>query len=405
MMDKEKIKVIDLFAGAGGFGLGFELSDHFSVICSLEIDHWASETLRNNCHNKRIIIEDNIRKFHTESQILAACRYGKPDVIIGGPPCQGFSIAGPSEKDPKDPRNSLFKSFAKWVRVLKPKIFIMENVKGILTRENSQNEKVINIIKKTFESIGYKVEIWKLNAAEYGVPQLRERVFIVGTNLSFKIGQPPKTNYVINNGYHATVDNSCSPALTVDDAISDLAFLMSGEGNEEQGYKIQPKTDFQRRMRGDETILFNHVAMKHTKKMIERFKLIRSGKAIMEIPEEYRAHKRNGNGEISNVHYHSNNRRLDPDLPSYTIPAYFYSSFVHPHQDRNLTAREAARLQSFPDWYRFFGKRTIISKTLLKRNGQIKENFLSQYNQIGNAVPPLLAKAIANHIYQFLKTR
>jgi len=143
--------------------------------------------------------------------------------------------------------------------------------------------------------------------------------------------------------------------------------------------------------------------MKHTSSMIERFRLIRSGRSIKEIPPEYRAKKRNGNGELSKSHYNSNNRILDPSSPAYTIPAHFYSSFVNPYQDRNLTAREAARLQSFPDWYRFMGKRTVISHKLLERYGRHEDNYLSQYNQIGNAVPPLLAKAIAEHIYLFLK--
>jgi DNA (cytosine-5)-methyltransferase 1 len=144
--------------------------------------------------------------------------------------------------------------------------------------------------------------------------------------------------------------------------------------------------------------------MKHTKRMVERFRHINCGQSVLNAPKEHQARKRNGNGQLSKVSYNSNNRRLHPDRPSYTIPASFYSSFIHPFQHRNLTAREAARIQSFPDRYRFMGKRTIISRKLLERHGRTEYNHLSQYNQIGNAVPPLLAKAIAEHIQNVLST-
>lgn len=401
----KKIKLIDLFAGAGGFSLGFKLSNHYSVSCSVELDHWAADTLRKNKEKNTIIIEDDIRKYQTQKQILAACGNCKPEIIIGGPPCQGFSIAGPAIKDPKDPRNSLFQDFARWVSFLKPKVFVMENVKGILTRRNARKEKVVDIIIKTFEGLGYKVEIWKLNAAEYGVPQIRERIFFVGNNFGATI-RPPKKTHVLNShtsNYMINFNDDLPPAVTVNGALSDLSFLSASDGKEEQVYLYPAETDYQKWARGSQDILFNHVAMKHTARMIERFKLIRSGQSIMEIPPEYRAKKRNGNGVLSEAHYNSNNRRLDPLSPAYTIPAHFYSSFVHPHQNRNITAREAARLQSFPDWYKFMGKRTVISKKLLERYGRHEDNYLSQYNQIGNAVPPLLAKAIAEHIYLFLK--
>lgn len=401
----KKINLIDLFAGAGGFSLGFKLSNYYSVSCAVEQDHWAAGTLRKNKAKNTIIIENDIRKYKTRKQILAACGDCKPDIIIGGPPCQGFSFAGPANKDLKDPRNSLFQDFARWVSFLKPKVFVIENVKGILTRRNARKEKVADIIIKTFEDLGYKVEVWKLNAAEYGVPQIRERVFFVGNKYNKIIGPPKKTNTLNSHitNHMINFDGGLSPVATVDEALSDLSFLAARDGKEKQSYLRPADTDYQKWARGSQKTLFNHVAMKHTARMIERFKLIRSGQSIKEIPPEYRAKKRNGNGELSKSHYNSNNRILDPSSPAYTIPAHFYSSFVHPYQNRNLTAREAARLQSFPDWYRFMGKRTVISQKLLERYGRHEDNYLSQYNQIGNAVPPLLAKAIAEHIYLFLK--
>ena len=140
--------LIDLFAGAGGFGLGFHLAG-YHVNCSLEIDKWAVDTLRANNQEDTIIVEGDIRDYRLPAVIRETCGEA-PDVIIGGPPCQGFSIAGPAQKDPKDPRNSLFKDFARWVECLEPQAFVMENVKGILSRRNAKGEKVIEIIKDTF---------------------------------------------------------------------------------------------------------------------------------------------------------------------------------------------------------------------------------------------------------------
>jgi DNA (cytosine-5)-methyltransferase 1 len=404
MKKKErKIKVLDLFAGAGGFGLGFSLaSKQFKVICSLEVDKWAVETLKANNVDKQKIIQKDIREFKIGEQILAVCPY-RPDVIIGGPPCQGFSYAGPV-KDPKDPRNSLFKNFAQWVEVLKPKIFVMENVRGILTGKNEKGEKIIDIIKAAFQSIGYTTKIWELNAANYGVPQNRERIFIVGNKLGVEISEPPITHYLPSekkklNGKAATL----KIAINVISAIGDLPKLNAGEGLEETPFITKPKTDFQKSSRGNIKVLYNHVTMGHTKRMVKRYEEILNGASIDEISEELQVRKRNGNGQLSESEYNSNYRHLKPGMISYTIPASFYSNFIHPKQPRNITSREAARLQSFPDSYVFKGKRTQISSSLLKQLGKEDENFLSQYNQIGNAVPPLLAKAVAKRISSFLK--
>lgn len=397
-----KIKILDLFAGAGGFGLGFQMaSSKYKLICSLEIDKWAVETLKANNHGKQKIIHTDIRKFKTSKQILSVCP-AKPDVIIGGPPCQGFSYAGPI-KDPSDPRNSLFKSFAKWVKVLEPKAFVMENVRGLLTGKNEKGEKVIDIIIETFKKAGYTTNIWELNAANFGVPQNRERIFIVGNKLGVKMSVPRITHYLPTekkslNGKAKKLE----VAINVLKALSDLPKLKAGEGVEETPFCSEPRNDYQRFMRMNTKTLHNHVTMIHTKRVIERYERIINGYSLNEIPEELKVRKRNGNGEVSDREYNSNYRHLRPDMIAYTIPASFYSNFVHPEQARNITAREAARLQSFPDSYVFKGKRTQISSKLLKQLGKDHENFLSQYNQIGNAVPPLLAKAVAKRILMFL---
>lgn len=403
-MDKPNQPIfIDLFSGAGGFSLGFHMAS-FKGECALEIDSWAVDTLKNNCPDIKVI-QGDIRKYQTPQDIKTICPI-TPHIIIGGPPCQGFSIAGPAQKDSKDPRNSLFIDYARWVNVFQPQVFVMENVKGLLTRNNANGEKVIEIIKNTFTNLGYSVEIWILNAAEYGVPQIRERIFIVGNRLGIeKIGEPPKTHVLANGNKKNGNDqpklfeiDGLPSAISVWDAISDLPELLAGKGDEEQDYTVAPQTAYQSWARANQEILFNHVAMSHSPRLVERFKHIGWGESSANVPHEHRAQERNGNGKISEKTYDQNNRRLNPYKPSHTIAASFYANFIHPFQHRNLTAREGARIQSFPDWYKFMGKKTVISYKLLQREGRLDEKHLCQYNQIGNAVPPLLAKAIAEHL-------
>ena len=169
-----------------------------------------------------------------------------------------------------------------------------------------------------------------------------------------------------------------------------------------QDYTLQPTNEFQFWARADSTEVYNHIAMKHTQRLIERFKVMQKGKTISDVPDAFQVRKRNGKGELSGVRYSSNYRHLKDEMISFTIPASFYSNFIHPFYPRNITAREAARLQSFPDWYEFKGQRTLVSSKLLKRLGKESQDHLSQYNQIGNAVPPLLAMNIAKRIKEFL---
>ena len=399
-----QLKVVDLFAGAGGFGLGFSLAG-YEVIYSLEIDAWAAETLRANNPNMKII-QDDIRHYRSLDAIRNVCSVS-PHVVIGGPPCQGFSIAGPAQKDPKDPRNSLFKDFACWVEHLNPQVFVMENVKGLLSRQNADQAPVIDIIRKAFTRLGYSVEVWCLNAAEYGVPQTRERVFVVGNRIGLgEIGPPPKTHFISKRETNSTqlellMDHeSRSPAITLWESISDLPELQAGEGVETLPYADRPHTAYQLWARDDQNMLHNHVAMNHSKRLVERFKHVDWNVSRSNLPKEHMPRIRNGRGKISQTAYDQNNRRLHPHRPSHTIAASFYANFIHPFQHRNITAREGARIQSFPDNYRFMGKKTIVSHKLLQREGRVEERHLCQYNQIGNAVPPLLAKAIAQRIFK-----
>jgi len=378
--------VVDLFAGAGGFGVGFELAG-FSVPLSLEMDSWACDTLRYN-HPGMIVLQQDIREFTTSATVRSVCQF-RPDIVIGGPPCQGFSVAGPAKKDLKDPRNSLFINFAQWISFLEPKAFVMENVKGLLARKNTDGQKVIDIIKNTFVELGYFVEVWLLNAAEYGVPQIRERIFIVGNKEDRALGPPPKTHSLelvnTNSSQLSLFDRiGLLPAITLWKAISDLPSLNAREGEEEQEYTTEPLTEFQSWARSGSSRLYNHVAMDHSPRLVERFKHIKWGESSSDVPKQHGARRRNGNGALSGVHYDQNNRRLYPYKPSHTIAASFYANFIHPFQHRNLTAREGARIQSFPDSYRFMGKKTVVSHKLLHREERFDEKFLCQYNQIGN---------------------
>jgi len=378
-------KVIDIFAGAGGFGLGFTLAG-FEHICSLEMDKWACDTLRAN--NEHHIVEDDISKYKTEKQIAKIVN-DTPDIIIGGPPCQGFSYAGRRKKN--DPRNQLYLQYLNWVKILSPNIFVIENVKGLMNFKTEKQEYLVKEIERKCKKMGYSVSVWDLNAVNYGVPQNRNRIFIVGSKKKIKIPKPKTTHYE---------HPDFLPFITVGEAILDLPVIHAKEGTEEMNYTSECLNDYQKWCRKGSKKVNNHVAMKHTDRVVQRYENIINGVSIEEVHDEYKVRKRNGNGVLSKVNYNSNYRHLKADLPSHTIPAHFYSSFVHPIFARNITTREAARLQSFPDKYIFKGKRTIISKKLSEKLGF--ENYLSQYNQVGNAVPPLLAKKIAEHLKDYI---
>ena len=164
-------------------------------------------------------------------------------------------------------------------------------------------------------------------------------------------------------------------------------------------YSADPVNEYQKWCREGSPTLHNHLAMKHTKRLVERFSQMSWGQSVSDITDDrLKQRKRNGNGEVSDNPYDQNNRRMHPNKICHTITATFYGNFVHPYKNRNFTAREGARIQSFPDHYVFLGKPTVVSKKLLLKEGRDGEAFLCQYSQIGNAVPPLMAKAIATNL-------
>ena len=305
------------------------------------------------------------------------------DVLIGGPPCQGFSHAN-NGKDPKDPRNSLFREFLRFARVLEPRVVLMENVPGILRARTAMGESVIEIIEDELRSLGYHVVTQVLDATEYGVPQIRRRVFVCAV-LDREVSPRPSRGVV-------------HPPLTLWNAISDLPTVDVGSTAEFLKYTRPAQNDYQREMRCGSAGVFNHVPMRHTPRMVKRFAQIGWGESQSHVSAEYAPRARNSNGTAVGKRYDQNNRRMRPDQPCHTIPASFYANFVHPYLHRNFTAREGARIQSFPDAYVFKGKATVVSQKLLAREGRHDEAKLCQYNQIGNAVPPRLARAIAEHL-------
>jgi len=354
--------------------LGFKMAGFHSILAS-DIDETCKDTFVSNFPKTPFLCKDIVSVNKTEVDNLLKGK--QPDVIIGGPPCQGFSLANKNRNKTKDdPRNELFYHFVKFIDWYSPKAFVMENVKGLLSMRKGE---VIKIILNEFSKAGYGYNVAYniLCAKDFGVPQNRERVIIIGIRKDFNI-QP------------TFPCPSITSPVTVDMAISDLPLIHSGEGEEISDYTIPPQNDYQRLMRSGSKKVYNHVAMKHTQRLISRFQAIGPGQSLLDVWDTHGAVKRGAPNEKSNIRFGQNNQRVFGDKPAPTIAASFQSNFIHPHLNRNFTAREGARLQSFPDTFIFKGLRTKMSW----------EKGLSQYQQIGNAVPVLLAKAIADNLYK-----
>lgn len=344
--------------------LGFELAG-YDVAVANEIDEWAGDTYEFNHPRTQLI-----RMSACDVSDWAKVCPPKVDCLVGGPPCQGMSLCG--SRDPKDPRNSLFMELVRCAGQVRPRMILVENVVGILSMKTSSGELVARAIIRELMDVGYYVGIAKVKASACGVPQKRERVFFIGTM------EP-------DNELAFSLESLSCGEVTVSDAISDLPVIGSGEGVEFVPYSSSSSSKYQEWAREGSDGVHNHVAMRHTQRLIERFKVIGQGQSVADVTGEHAQVKRGSPKEKSGKAYAQNNLRLKGGEPAPTIPASFQSSFIHPTQHRNLTAREGARLQSFPDRYVFKGDRTAMSWV----------DKLSQYNQIGNAVPPLMAKAIA----------
>lgn len=378
---------IDLFAGCGGFSLGLEKAGLKGVL-HLELDEWACETLKANFDKDTVLCAD-IRTI-PDSFIE---KYKGVDVIVGGPPCQGFSVAGGSQFGIYDPRNELVLWYLKWVEIILPKVVVIENVPQIFTKKDANGKTVLDIVKEKLIKLGYTVTPTQLVASDFGVPQNRTRAFILCSREK-GVDLVPKITHGLGKSSGLFDSSPHLPYVTVGDALLDLPKIESGMGDDELvPYKNKPKSAYQIKMREGSNGVMNHIAMKHTSRLIERFKNIGAEQSLKDVSSEFGQVKKNS-GEINEKPFKYNNYRLSLEKPSLTIPASFQSLFIHPTLHRNLTAREAARLMSFPDSYVFKGKRTTMSW----------EKNLSQYNQIGNAVCPLVAESIGIQMLSEIKS-
>lgn len=375
-MSKKSLNTIDLFSGCGGMSLGFKWAG-FNTLLASDMDENCKKTFTYNFPNVPFVCDDltNLKKEDFKNYITS-----EVDVIIGGPPCQGFSLANKRRNTiSEDPRNNLFYEFVKTINWYNPKAFVMENVKGLLSMKSGQ---VIKQIINEFEhagECGYHVKYEVLKASDFGVPQSRERVIIIGFRKDLGLNPEfPTKKY--------------SEAVTVNQAISDLPVIKACEGIEIQDYRLEPQNAYQDFMRKKSNKVYNHIAMRHTKRLIERFKAIKNGEGLLDVWETHGAVQRGNPTKKSKIKFSQNNQRLHGDKPAPTIAASFQSNFIHPTLHRNFTAREGARLQSFPDDFVFIGMRTKMSW----------EKGLSQYQQIGNAVPPLMAYEIALKVKSLL---
>jgi DNA (cytosine-5)-methyltransferase 1 len=348
------LNAIDLFAGCGGLSKGF-MDAGFNIIVGVDNDQAALNTFKLN-HMGAAALNADLSQQETFDEIKRIAGTRTIDVIIAGPPCQGFSLTGPRNFD--DPRNKLYLAVIEMVRQFNPKGFIIENVPGMATMYKGQ---VKDEILKRFKNLGYNVECKILCAADYGVPQLRRRLIFMGIRKD--VGVPVFPEPLL------TPDNY----VTCREAISDLPSRVDELGKEEDSYDQEPITAYQKKMRGNCTTLYNHVATNHKQFVKDTIALVPEGGNYKDLPK--------GWGESRK--FHEAWTRYDGNKPSKTIDTGHRNHF-HYKYNRVPTIRENARLQSFPDDFIFTGTKT------------------QQNRQVGNAVPPLLGFALGKKILEII---
>lgn len=378
---RNKWKVLDIFCGCGGLSYGFEQSNNFVVTGGIDLLEDRIRTFKRN-HPYASAVAADLRSFSFEDLNSLSM---SPDVVVGGPPCQGFSSIRPFRTlTENDPRNSLIEQFVSVVGTIKPKWFVFENVVGLFSHQKGA---VFESLLESFREAGYQTD-WKiLNFAMFGLPQARERLVIVGSSDGTEFPWPKPTHMWGERGMAGKnakriavdplFDRDLAPARTVMDAIEDLPTLDAGEESFQYGSN-KDLNQYAREMREGCESLSLHDATKHGEKMMEIIRL--AGKSRADLP-----------AGLTSSGFSSSYSRLDADRPSNTITVNFVhpasNRCIHPYQNRALTPREGARLQGFPDRFAFEGSRAEIVK------------------QIGNAVPPLLGRLLADQLGTVLKVR
>lgn len=359
------ISVVSLFSGGGGLDLGF-VSEGYSVIWAIDNNMNATETYKANIGNHIICADINQIDI---SQIPHA------DVVIGGPPCQSFSLAG--KRNVEDERGQLVWKYIHIIEQVKPKAFVFENVTGLLSAKNAHGEKIIDLLKVAFKNIGYTVEQQVLNAADYGIPQRRKRVIIVGLK---------DKKFVFPRPTHSEDGIALKRYISVEEALGDLPTAIENENGQIE-YQVQPQNDYQRYVRRGTVVTEHYIPqMSELDKYIVSH--VKPGGNYMDIPADVnssRIRRLQRDGGHTTCY-----GRLDPTKPSYTINTYFnrpnVGCNIHYKENRLITVREALRLQSFPDDY------VLVSGSKQGRN-----------LIVGNAVPPMLAGILARELKQYVE--
>jgi DNA (cytosine-5)-methyltransferase 1 len=363
----KRIKIIDLFAGVGGLSYGFAHDDFFEIIAANEILKNMAKSYELNHPNVKVYCKDvkdfGIKDLKKDFSISE----GEVELVVGGPPCQAYSTVGKRLID--DPKGKLFQEYYRILKEVKPKVFLYENVKGLLSMQGGE---LLKTIISLFESLGYNVVYKVLNAADYGAPQVRERVIIIGTKFKTSFKYPEPTHFNIEETNKENSSNK-KPYRTLSDAISDLPLIKSGDESFE--YATTPKNDFQKLMRKNAPEnLMDHNSPKNNPSLVKIMENLPDGGTPMDLPIDMRP-----KSGFANTYC-----RLWWNRPSTTITRNLStpssSRCIHPKAPRALTTREGARLQCFPDDYIFYGSRS--DKNL----------------QIGNAVPTFLSSAIKEAI-------
>ena len=351
-------KIMDLFAGVGGLSYGFSKLPEFEIVAANEIEKDIATAYRLN-HPDVTMINCDINNL-TEEALAEALHGEQIDIIVGGPPCQSYSTLG---KRQLDDRANLFLQYKRVLMILKPKAFVFENVVGIMSMDKGR---LFKQIQAEFEELGYKLKYKVLNAVDYGVPQQRERVILVGFKGENNFEYPLPTH-----------GEGLKPYVTLRQAIGDLPAIKSGQSG--STYAYQADNDFLHFVRGAAQGLTEHSAPKNGEHLIKIMKTLKDGQSKDDLPEDIRPKSGYGNTYA----------KLWWDRPSTTITRNFAcpssSRCIHPRDSRAMSIREGARLQSFPDDYKFYGSDSM--KRL----------------EIGNAVPPLLSLAIAKQMLKAME--